>query len=98
MPFRRLAEADRAGRRTRWAATLALTLPLLSCQSDDAPPKVPEAGGDLVYSVSGRAFECQAEDEPCVPAPPPGQLKARCMDADHSIRLCNCEWVCSGPM
>jgi hypothetical protein len=77
---------------------LALTWSAASCAQSEQPPQLPQAGGDVVYSANNRAFVCEASDEPCVPMPPAGALKARCMDADHSIRLCNCEWVCSGPL
>lgn len=79
----------------RWlAAALLLTC---RCGAQEAPPRLPEASGDVVYDPQGRPFECKATDGPCVPDAPPGALKAACMDADHSIRLCGCEWVCSGP-
>lgn len=68
-----------------------------ACGAREDPPRLPDASGELVYDQHGQAHTCQAADEPCVPAVPPGALKAACMDADHSIRLCGCEWVCSGP-
>lgn len=53
-------------------------------------------GSGMFYDASGAAKACEKEAESCSAPPPSAAFQDACNDRGHKLKVCGCEWLCSG--
>lgn len=48
------------------------------------------------FDATGSARPCAKPDPDCTPTPPTAAFQDACNDKGHGLKVCGCEWLCTG--